>query len=145
MSIFDGYRREKRKEIEPGIHRVCITDVKESVSSKGNPMLIITVQPSGSNIKINHYIVKNDYFNENLTDLYDSFDIPEGDFNYLSWIGAVGAARLIEDSNGYLKVKRFVDRSRQNDLPEWEGEMPERQTVNKSFAEVSVEDEDLPF
>ena len=73
-------------------------------------MIVVTVQPNGSNIKIQNYIVKNEYFNRNMTQFYDAFpQIQEGDFNMLGWVGCVGAARLKEDENGYLKVAWFID------------------------------------
>ena len=75
MSIFDGYRREERKRTEPGDYRVSIVGVEEKESQAGNPMLVVAIQPNGSDIRINHYIVKNEYFNRNLTDLFDSFGI----------------------------------------------------------------------
>ena len=69
MSFFDGYKREERSRLTPGDYRVAITDVEETTSRNGNPMLVVTVQPNGSEIHIKHYLVKNEYFNRNLTDL----------------------------------------------------------------------------
>ena len=62
----------------------------------------------------------------------------------MTWIGAVGAAKLVEDDNGYLKVKRLLDQKRQEKLPPWVGEMPKRQTLGNIMEEVESE-EDLPF
>ena len=73
MSFFDGYRREERARLTPGDYRVAITEVEETTSRNGNPMLVVTVQPNGSEIHIKHYLVKNEYFNRNLTELLDSF------------------------------------------------------------------------
>ena len=70
-------------------------------------MLVVAIQPNGSDIRINHYIVKNEYFNRNLTDLFDSFGIEEGNYETLSWIGAVGGAKLREDKDGYLEGAVF--------------------------------------
>lgn len=146
MSIFDGYRREERKRTEPGDYRVSIVGVEEKESQAGNPMLVVAIQPNGSDIRINHYIVKNEYFNRNLTDLFDSFGIEEGNYETLSWIGAVGGAKLREDKDGYLKVQYFLSPERQDKLPPWEGDLPERQkihSVSGSFEELT--EEDLPF
>src|SRR5699024_1947175 len=63
MSFFDGYRREERARLTPGDYRVAITEVEETTSCSGNPMLVVTVQPNGSEIHIKHYLVKNEYFN----------------------------------------------------------------------------------
>ena len=48
MSIFDGYRREERKRTEPGDYRVSIVGVEEKESQAGNPMLVVAIQPNGS-------------------------------------------------------------------------------------------------
>lgn len=147
MGIFDDYKREERKRLEPGSYRVSIVEAEEAVSqSSRNPMIVVTVKPNGSEIKIKHYIVKNQYFNRNMTEFFDSFNIQDGDFNLLGWIGAVGAARLVEDENGYLKVKWFINQKQAEKLPPWEGEMPERQLVVDGFSNPDqYEEDDLPF
>lgn len=141
MGIFDDFVREEVPRLEPGDYRVEITDVEETVSkSSGNPMLVITVKPNNVNIRIKHYIVKNEYFNRNLTEFYNSFNISFGDQNFLGWVGAVGAAKLVEDENGYMKIKRLIPLERQDNLPAWVGSVPVRQTV-----EGFVSDDELPF
>lgn len=142
------YTREEANRLSPGDYRVAIVDVQEATSkSSGNPMLVVTVQPNGSNIKIQNYIVRNEYFNRNMTQLFDAFpQIQEGDFNFLGWVGCVGAARLKEDENGYLKVAWFLDARRAEKLPPWQGDVPERQTVTEIGGFEEIEDsEDLPF
>ena len=144
MSNWDDYKREEASRLEAGDYRVEIVDVEDTISkSSGNPMIVVTIKPNGSNIKIKHYIVKNDYFNRNMTELFDSFNIDEGDFGFAGWIGAVGAAKLKEDENGYLKVAWFIKKDKADKLPEWVGEMPERHSVTE-FKEVNTED-DLPW
>lgn len=142
------YEREESSRLVAGDYRVEIVNVQETTSkSSGNPMIVVTVKPNGGNIKINHYIVKNEYFNRNMTSFFDAFpQIDEGDFNLLGWIGCVGAARLKEDENGYLKIAWFIDAKRAEKLPPWQGEMPERQTITEipGFEEVT-DDEELPF
>ena len=144
MSNWSDYKPEGSTQIEAGNHRVVVTAVEETTSkTSGNPMLVITVQPNGSKINIKNYIVKNEYFNRNITQFFDSFGIERGDFNLESWVGAVGAAKLAEDENGYLKVKWFLSPKQAADLPEWKGEQPKRQTVG-GFTLVAPTD-DLPF
>ena len=145
MSFFDGYKREEHSRLTPGNYRVAITEVEETVSRSGNPMLVVTVQPNGSEIHIKHYLVKNEYFNCNLTDLLDSFGLGEN-FDTLTWVGAVGAAKLVEDENGYLKVRYFLSPERAEKLPPWQGKEPERQEVSSlgnGFEEL--DEDDLPF
>ena len=143
MSNWDSYQREKRPRLFPGNYQVEIVSVEEKESKAGNPMLVIGIRPNGSNITINHYIVKNEYFNQNMTDFFDSFNIDDGDFTLPTWIGAVGAARLKEDDRGYLKVQYFLDQCRAEKLPPWEGKMPERQELTK--LEDIEDDGDLPW
>lgn len=141
MGIFDDFVREEVPRLEPGDYRVEITDVEEAVSkSSGNPMLVITVKPNNANIRIKHYIVKNEYFNRNMTEFYDSFNIDFDDRNFLGWVGAVGAAKLVENEDGYMKIKRLIPLERQDKLPDWVGPVPVRQTM-ESF----VSDDELPF
>lgn len=144
MSSWDDYKREERgPRLTPGDYRVEIVSVEEKESKAGNPMLVIGVRPNGSNITINHYIVKNEWFNRNMTDFFDSFNIDDGDFTLPTWVGAVGAARLKEDDRGYLKVQYFLDQRRAEKLPPWDGPMPERQELTKLD---DVEDDgDLPW
>lgn len=138
------YHREENSRLEQGDYRVEVIAVEEKQSKSGNDMIVVTVRPNGSKIKINHYIVKNEYFNRNMTDFFDSFNVAEGDFNFLTWVGAIGAARLKLDENGYLKVGWFINRKKAEVLPPWEGPMPERQTVTE-FATIPIDDPDDPF
>ena len=131
MGNWDDYRREERPRLSPGDYRVEIVSAEEKESKAGNPMLVIGIRPNGSNITINHYIVKNEWFNRNMTDFFDSFNIDDGDFTLPTWIGAVGAARLKEDDKGYLKVQYFISEDRAEKLPPWEGKLPERQELTK--------------
>lgn len=143
MGNWDDYKREEHSRLSPGDYRVEIVSVEEKESKAGNPMLVIGVRPNGSNITINHYIVKNDWFNRNMTEFFDSFNIDDGDFTFPTWIGAVGAARLKEDDKGYLKVQYFINEDRAEKLPPWEGKLPERQAL--TTLEPLEDDGDIPF
>lgn len=144
MSNWDSYQREERPRLTPGAYRVEIVSVEEKESKAGNPMLVIGVRPNGSNIIINHYIVQgNEWTNRNLTEFFDSFNIDDGDFELPTWVGAIGAARLKEDDNGYLKIQYFISENRAEKLPPWEGKMPERQELTK--LEDIEDDGDLPW
>lgn len=68
MGIFDNFVREEAPRLEPGDYRVEVTDVEETTSkTSGNAMLVITLRPNGSNIRVKHYICQNEYFNRNMT------------------------------------------------------------------------------
>ena len=143
MNNWSDYQREERARLAPGDYRVEIVGVEDTTSKSGNPMLVISIRPNGSNITIKHYIVKNDYFNRNMTEFFDSFNIDDGDFALPTWVGAVGAAKLKEDENGYLKVGRFINQNKAESLPAWQGEMPQRQELTK--LEPLADDGDLPW
>lgn len=151
MGNWDSYKREEneRESALTGKHRVVITDVSEAVTGAnskvpGTPMIVVKLRPSGRRFTVTHRIVKNDYFNRNMTQFFDAFpEINDGDFNFLSWIGCDGAAMFKEDSNGYTQVSYFLDPVRAADLPAFEGEKPEKQTITS--LEDSEEDDELPF
>lgn len=143
-----SYTREEGQDNSAivGKRRCVITAVDEAVSkSSGKPMIVVSVRPSGCRFTVKSYIVQNDNFNRNMTSLFDAFpDIGEGNFNFLEWIGCKGAAMFKEDENGYLKVGYWISYDRAVTLPEFEGEVPERQTVSK-LTEEDEDDPDIPF
>ena len=146
MSNFADYKREETpKKIITGNRRCVIVAAEESISkSSGLPMIVVTVTPSESKAKVKTYIVKNEKFNANMTRFFDAFPtIEEGNFDFVTWVGAIGAANFGTDENGYLKVKWFIDPIEAKLLPEWFGDKPEQQTVT-AIGE-SVDDDDMPF
>ena len=143
-----NYQREERESSAKvtGKQRCVITNVEEAVSkTSGKPMIIVSVRPSGCRFTVKNYIVQNEYFNSNMTQFFDAFpDIEEGTFNFLEWVGCFGAAMFGEDDRGYLTIKYWLSPERAADLPPFEGEAPERQTVTV-LTEDDTEDDDLPF
>ena len=147
MGNWDDYQREEREPTTKvsGKLRCVIVDAEEGVSkSSGKPMIIVTVRPSGTNFKVKSWIVKNENFNRNMTVFFDSFpEIREGDFNFLAWVGAEGAANFGEDDQGYLKVKWFLTPMQAANLPPFEGEKPERQEITS--LDDGDDEDGLPF
>lgn len=148
MSNWSDYRYEESTRLEPGNHRVVIVAAEEKKSRSGNDMIVVTVQPSGSKTKINDYFVKGPYFNEKISRLFDAFpEIGQGNFNFLEWVGAMGAAKLKLDEDDYLKIHYYLTPDKTENLPPFEGDKPERQTVTSigsGMQPVDPED-DLPF
>jgi hypothetical protein len=141
-----SYQRDESagNRIAAGNYRVVIVSAEEAISKSTNKeMIIVGVRPSGTKMTIKYYIVEGEYYNKNLTRLFDSFDIEDGDMNLAGWVGAMGAAKLKEDENGYLKVAWFISKDRSANLPPFEGERLERQTVTEM--EDLDPEEDLPF
>lgn len=152
MSNWDSYQREEqeRESAVVGKYRVVITEAGDAVTGPnskkpGTPMIVIKLRPSGRHFTVTHRIVKNEYFNRNMTQFFDAFpEITEGDFNFLGWVGAEGAAMFKEDSNGYTQVSYFLSPERAADLPAFEGEKPEKQSVTTLDDDSGLDDE-LPF
>ena len=138
-------RDDSAPSAKTGVRRCVIMDVEEATSkTSGKPMIVVTVKPSGSNAKVKVYFVKNEYFDRNMTQFYESFtSIPEGSFNFVEWIGAEGIANFGLSDRGYLEVKWWVSPERCGELPPFEGEKPTQQTV-EHFTPVGDTD-DMPF
>lgn len=148
MSDWGKYQREEREEVAKvtGKLRCVIVDVDEGVSKNGNNMIIVTVRPSGSVAKVKYWLIDNEYFNRNATQFFDAFpEIGDGNFNFVEWVGAMGAANFVLDENDYLKVKYFINAEKAENLPPFEGDRPERQTVQKFTDDTDDGLDDLPF
>lgn len=142
---WDYQRESNAVDALKGRYRCVIVDVEEAVSKKsGLPMIVISVRPSGTKFKVKTYIPKNERFNRKMTQFFDAFpEIGDGNFNFIEWVGAEGAAEFGEGDDGYTKLKWFISASKADGLPPFEGEKPERQTIT----ELSEEEEpdDLPW
>lgn len=143
-----NYVRTERARATNGDYRLEIVSAEEKESSTGFPMIVLGVKPNGYDMVIQKRISQKNmkYFNEQLTSIYDSFNIEEGNFNFPTWIGAVGAGRLKENENGFMEVYYFIDKKRAEKLPPWQGDMPERQTVTDLGGGMAeIDDPELPF
>ena len=149
MSAWDDYQREEREEQAKvtGKLRCVIVDVEETESkTSGLPMIVISVRPSGTVFKVKSYLVHNDKFNRNATQFFDAFpEIGDGNFNFIEWIGAEGAAEFDLDERGYMKVKWWIDAVRAESLPPFEGEKPEKMEITKLDDAESEDDGSFPF
>lgn len=141
----------KRDESEPsakitGRQRCVITGAEEGISKSGNEMIVVKVRPSGCRFDVKYWLVNNEYFNRNATQFFDSFpEIEEGNFNLIEWIGCEGAAMFGLDENDFLELKYFISADRAKNLPPFEGDKPEKQTVTKLEDDESGDPDDLPF
>lgn len=152
MSNWDSFQREEneRESAVVGKHRVVVVEADESVTgpnskNPGTPMIIIKLRPSGRRFTVTHRIVKGDWFNRNMTQFFDAFpEITFGDFNFLAWVGAEGAAMFKEDDRGYTQISYFLSPEKAKDLPAFEGEKPERQQIT-SLDEPEDDNDGLPF
>ena len=148
------YKREEKtfEQIPEGNYRVRIKQADKAMSKKGNDMLTLQLEVSGSKQILYHYITfmddKPEITNRMLTQFFDAFPgIPEGDFNMKNWIGKVGACKVKhEEYNGNMqaKVHYFISADRQKDLPPWK-EPDGIKTDDNGYIEVNPADlDDLP-
>lgn len=139
------FKRTERQfdTIPAGDHRVVIDSAEQAVSKNGNDMLVIKLRVSGYSSMLWHYIVFMDNHpeitNQKLTELFDSFDIEDGNFNLASYVGKSGAAHVKIDDQGYAKVAWFIHKNKQDKLPPWKGELP----TPSGFQQVK--DEEVPW
>lgn len=120
------YEEQSFKPIPVGDHRVRIASAEEKMSGNNNQMIVLALEVSGYNSKIWHnltLLTSNQKFtNQKLGELWNSFGIPQGNFDLSSWVGKVGAAKVRhEEYNGNVspKVAYFINKDRQDKLPAW--------------------------
>lgn len=145
-----NYQRVENEftKIPEGDHRIRINEVSKEKSKTGRDMLKFQFDVNGYNSKLFHYIVflpdRPEITNRNLTQFFDSFaDIPDGNFNFMEWVGKVGAAEVEHDGE-YVRIKRFIPKRKQASLPPW------RESGNGSVSSgpsgfTEVDDDNMPF
>lgn len=148
---WDFKREEQKFPVLPvGKYRIRIKSAETAMSQKGNDMLSLQFEVSGSNSILYHYITflndKPEITNRMLTQFFDSFkDIEDGDFNMANWIGKVGACVVKHDDyngNPTAKISYFIHASKQGDLPPWRE--PERAGEERK-PDWGTPEEDVPF
>lgn len=140
--------------IPVGEHRVRIESADKSVSKNGKEMIMMKLAVSGYSASIWHYIVflpeTPEITNRNITQVLDSFDIPDSDvFNLGKWVGRVGACKVKHESfNGEesAKVNYFIHKRKQGNLPAWKEVGSSSSSKPMASTPVVVNsDDDLPF
>lgn len=143
-----NYQREESTfvEIPVGEHRVRIADAEKAISKNGNDMLVLTLDVSGYRSRLWHYVVfmpdHPEITNRNLTSIFDSFGIADGDFNLANWKGKVGACMTKQDEFG-TKVRYFLNKKKQEGLPPWQE--PSDGGQKKPQLQAFDDDGDIPF
>ena len=115
------------KPIPPGPHRVRIDNAEECTSKSGREMIKMTLEVSGHSGKVYYYMVfmpeYREQTNKRLGDIYESFQIPQGNLEPVYWIGKEGAAMLateVHEGKDRSKVDYFLDQKKQAELPPWQ-------------------------
>ena len=135
------------EQIPNGDYRMIIRGAEKAMSKDTvNPkkMIKLKLGVSGYAKNIYHYIVflpnNRDITNRNLTNFFRSFGIEGGNFNLDSYLGKEGAGRIEIDSNGYEKVKYFLEGTMKDRLPAF-APPAKKAKVEKP----KQEEDDIPF
>ncbi len=148
----NDYEEQSFKPIPVGDHRMRIASAEEQTSSTGKQMIKIVLDVSGHNSTIWHFIVfmpeNQKLTNQKLGELWNSFGIPQGNFDLNAWVGKVGAAKVKhEEYNGEMspRIAYFINKDRQEKLSAWQ-EPPSRASLTgvSTLTPVANED-DLPW
>ena len=150
---FDWNYEETKSDFEPeqipnGDYRMIIRGAEKAMSKdiiKPKKMIKLKLGVSGYAKSIYHYIVflpdNREVTNRNLTNFFRSFGIQGGNFNLDSYIGKEGAGRIEIDSNGYEKVKYFLEGTMKDRLPAF---APPAKKAKVEKPKQELED-DIPF
>ena len=135
------------EQIPNGDYRMVIRGAEKAMSKDTvNPkkMIKLKLGVSGYAKNIYHYIVflpnNREITNRNLTNFFRSFGIEGGNFNLNSYLGKEGAGRIEIDSNGYEKVKYFLEGTMKDRLPAFAPPAKKAKVV-----EPKREEDDIPF
>ena len=134
------------EQIANGDYRMIIRGAEKAMSKDAvNPkkMIKLKLGVSGYAKNIYHYIVflpnNREITNRNLTNFFRSFGIEGGNFNLNSYLGKEGAGRIEIDSNGYEKVKYFLEGTMKDRLPAF------APPVKKAKVVEPKQEDDIPF
>ena len=135
------------EQIPNGDYRMIIRGAEKAMSKDTvNPkkMIKLKLGVSGYAKNIYHYIVflpnNRAITNRNLTNFFRSFGIEGGNFNLDSYLGKEGAGRIEIDSNGYEKVKYFLEGTMNDRLPAFATPVKKAKVV-----EPKLEEDDIAF
>lgn len=147
-----NYKREEKSFVilPEGDYRVKVENAEKKVSKSGNDMIELSLQVSGTNMKLFHYIVfmedRPEITNQMLTQFFDSFGgISEGELDTAKWKGKIGAVHVKhEEYNGEkrAKVAYFINSSKQGNLPPWQ---EPAKAEEKPYTVADADTDDLPF
>ena len=135
------------EQIPNGDYRMIIRGAEKAMSKdiiKPKKMIKLKLGVSGYAKSLYHYIVflpdNREVTNRNLTNFFRSFGIQGGNFNLDSYLGKEGAGRVEIDSNGYEKVKYFLEGTMKDRLPAF-APPAKKAKVEKP----KQEEDDIPF
>lgn len=133
-----NYERTERsfEEIPEGRYRVRIVSAEKAISkNSGNDMIVLQLEVSGQQSLLWNYISflpdRPEITNRMLTQLFDAFDIEEGNFNLASYVGKAGAAQIKHDDDGRARLHYFLKKGSNAEI-----ELPPFVSVRKTEAQA---------
>lgn len=121
----DGYQPDDNyggQQIVDGDYSVKVQNITFKPTKNGDPMMTIELITKDSPIVFKHRIVKNDYFNSNMTKFFDCFKIPRGNFEYQRWLGRNGKVHIAKgepnaEGKAYMEIKYLIVDAALNTVP----------------------------
>lgn len=96
--FINDYRpvEEEKKyfDVADGDHRIAIIKAEQAKSKNGADMIAINLKVDGANMPLLHFVVAGEFFDANMTRIFDCFKIPRGNFNFSQWTGKIGCAHF---------------------------------------------------
>jgi len=158
MSIFSGYQPKEygMPEIEKGEHKLKIMSVVNKLSANNNEMLEIKLINNDRH-EFRFYIVKGDYFDQNLTRFFDCFRIDYNSTDIRAWLGKVGKAYIDKNKdNDFMGIKWLIvdyqtkynksyNAQQGNSQHQSKKEEPKNDDHFDAANEATFDDDDIPF
>ena len=143
----------------PGKYKARIEEAIDTYSKAGNSMIKVKISLDEHPARVHHYLVDNEYIQQNLDRFLDCFSIRPGDFDLANWEGKQGEVIIkIEEFNGseYPRVAHFILKKKQDTdsvparTPQMYSDADESAIYEENypfpdFSQMSDANEDVPF
>lgn len=114
--FINGYQPDENyngTHLDEGDYMAKVQNITFKPTQKGDPMMTVDLVIRESPIIFKHRIVKNEYFNANMTKFYDCFKIPRGNAEYERWIGRPGKVHIAKGKPNdagmaYMEIKYLI-------------------------------------
>lgn len=139
-SVFaNNYQPQEMQEVEEGEYRFKIVSITTSYTQTNHePMIKIILNSDFIPFEMKINIVKNQWFDINITKFFDCFEIERGNFNFNSWIGQSGICEIEKKKNKetgkkYFDISKYIVQTNndvnddQPDLNSYDNYVPDNQ------------------
>ena len=106
MSFINDYQPKEYSQsfdVADGEHLVLIEKVDVQNTKNNNQMLVVQLKVQDSNgVPYFDRYVAGEYFDQNVTRLFDAYGIRRGDFNFNNWIGKKAKAMFVHKEETFV-------------------------------------------